>query len=109
MKSILSNIFLLLISINAFAGFSWEEVYESNNCLVPCFIRHKNNCILILGPKNDVYPYLAECGYINKEKNKEMVFSADTFIVSRSVFKEMAYYKITQEYPWVDSVLQNNE
>ena len=77
MKSILSNIILLLISMNAFAGFSWEEVYESNNCLVPCFIRHKNNCILILGPKNDVYPYLAECGYINKEKKENILIEPE--------------------------------
>ena len=108
MKSILSNIFLLLISINAFAGFSWEEVYESNNCLVPCYIRHKNNCMLVLRTKDDIYPYLAECGYINNEKNKEIIFSADTFKVSRSVFKELTDFRITQESPWADSVLQNN-
>ena len=108
MKSILSNIFLLLISINVFAGFSWEEVYESNNCLVPCYIRHKNNCMLVLRTKDDIYPYLAECGYTNNEKNKEIIFSADTFEVSRSVFKELIDFRITLESPWVDSVLQNN-
>ena len=89
-------------------GFSWEEVYESNNCLVPCYIRHKNNCMLVLRTKDDIYPYLAECGYTNNEKNNEIIFSADTFEVSRSVFKELTDFRITQESPWADSVLQNN-
>ena len=86
MKSILSNIFFLLISIKAFAGFSWEEVYESNNCLVPCYIRHKNNCMLVLRTKDDIYPYLAECGYINNKKNNEIIFSAENPL-SKQAFK----------------------
>ena len=100
---------ICVCSSSAFANRSFEEVYKSNNCLVPCYIRHKNNCMLVLRTKDDIYPYLAECGYTNNEKNKEIIFSADTFEVSRSVFKELTDFRITQESPWVDSVLHNNE
>lgn len=108
MKSILSNIMLLLMSMHMIAA-PFDKIYDSYNCMIPCVVAHEDNHILTLGTKDDTYYYLGECGYQDKARIKEMILSADTFYVSTDVFNSMASSMIATEFPWIDSVLQNNE